>query len=392
MSPKVSVILSVYNGRPYLKFAMNSILEQSFTDFELIVVDDGSTDDTLKELKKFSEQDRRVQVLKNKKNRGIPYSKNRGLSVANGELVVCHDADDISYPHRLSAIIDRFDLDPGVGLVSAFPQYINENGEVYREISFPFPTDNVELQDGLPDRNYLSDGGVAFRNSIYSIVGGYDPNLKYSHDYDLWLRMAEVCKVAVIPDHLYQYRKHSNAVSNRFRYLQMKYKAIALEKAIQRRCGSQPPDNYITYLTRDYVKTAVFSASEGNFSEAKWALDRALHHDPHILEDGEIVREVLDRVIDTMPEFSRTRLLDNIFGELFDDTRSMRQIYRVLTSKIHMKQVYLSSDEGDYGKAGKHLIPGLRNNPAWILNRGVLSILLKIVIDWSKRFLPKPNY
>jgi glycosyltransferase involved in cell wall biosynthesis len=212
LSPKVSVLMSVYNGALYLRDSMDSIIKQTFKDFEFIIIDDCSTDDTWKILSEYANKDHRIKLFKNDENIGLTKSLNKGLSQAKGKYIARQDADDISLGNRFDRQIDMLDENPEVVLVSCDIEWINAEG---------FPLDIMKRS--CPDYfinwyllfyNHLSGHSqVMFRRQQVLELGGYSEAYRYSQDYELWCRLSKVGKFIILPEVLLQQRSHNRSVS-----------------------------------------------------------------------------------------------------------------------------------------------------------------------------------
>jgi glycosyltransferase involved in cell wall biosynthesis len=206
--PRLSVLLPVYNAADSVARAVESILGQSFVDFELIIVDDGSTDGSGDILRLF--QDPRVR-LSTWENRGLAESLNEALRLARGELVARQDADDVSEPDRFRRQIDYLDLHPSVGLVGTNYVLVDEQGaEVLITNLFTHP-DDLKVAQVLS--NQFCHGSVMFRRSVIAEVGAYDPDVGHVEDYDLFARMSHATGVANLPEPLYRWRRNPSGIS-----------------------------------------------------------------------------------------------------------------------------------------------------------------------------------
>ena len=232
-SPQISVIMAVYNGQQFLREAMNSILGQTFVDFELIVIDDGSHDDTLAILDSYT--DSRIICITNETNIGQTASLNIGIERARGEFIARHDADDVSHPTRFAKQVSFLKEHTAVGLLGTSYRLIDDQGQVL-EIERP-PTKNSGIQKRLERGNCLCHGSVMMRRDCLDQAGQYRTAFRVTQDYELWLRMAEQCELANLDESLYDFRFHGASVSSNRRGLQLAYQCLALEIATQRRTG-----------------------------------------------------------------------------------------------------------------------------------------------------------
>ncbi len=200
--PTVSVVMSVFNGDRYLKEAIDSVLAQNFADFELIVVDDGSTDGTAAILESYS--DSRIRTSRNAVNLGQPASLNRGLAAARGALIARLDADDVALPDRLETQVRFLASHPSAASVGAAWIEIDENG-CLGAARHP-PTTSVDIRWRLLFANAFLHSSVIVRRSALDAVGVYDPAIGYGEDYELWSRVAARFEVANIDRPLVLYR------------------------------------------------------------------------------------------------------------------------------------------------------------------------------------------
>lgn len=207
-SPRVSVLMGVYNGLPYVREAIESVLEQTYRDFEFLVVDDASTDESAEVVSEYAEEDDRIRLLENEKNRGLTWSLNRALDAARGEYVARQDADDRSEPTRFERQVTYLDDHPEVAAVGTGARLVDAAGEpLDRRVVLADPS-----LDDLQQKNHLIHGSVMGRKRAFADVGGYDEFFEYSQDYDLWLRLANEHELRNIPDPLYVLREHGGSV------------------------------------------------------------------------------------------------------------------------------------------------------------------------------------
>jgi len=211
LAPLVSVVMPTYNGERFLRPAIESILNQTFRDFELIVIDDGSTDTTPRILAEFKHKDDRLIVLSNEQNLGIAAATNRGLAAARGEYVALQDHDDLSLPRRFQTQVDFLNSHPEIALVGSAAELIDENGVTYDE--YHEPEDDIELKWETLFRCPISHTSVMVRRRVMLETGGYspDPTLKVASDYDLLSRIVMRYRVANLSQPLVQWRRHPAA-------------------------------------------------------------------------------------------------------------------------------------------------------------------------------------
>lgn len=214
MRPKVSVVMSVYNGAQYLREAIQSILDQTFTDFEFIITDDGSTDATGDILAEYAAQDQRLLVFQNEQNIGLTRSLNKGLALARGEYIARQDADDISLPQRLQLQVSFLDHHPEVVVVASNYEIIDGGG---RQLKITQKSaDPILIAWHLLFVNYIGGHGVVmFRRDPIINLGGYAEDYRYSQDYQLWSRLVWLSDMVILPEVLLCWRSHEQNISTK---------------------------------------------------------------------------------------------------------------------------------------------------------------------------------
>ena len=212
--PHISVVLPAYNAEKYLDQAVRSILAQTFTDFELIIVDDGSSDKTLAIAHNLANDlaDPRIRVIANKENRGIPKTRNIGWKAATGEFIAHQDADDYSHPTRLEKQIAYLRKNPKVGVLGTNRQTLNRKGKIRDHKPMP----EQAVFDDLLHRNVVISASAMIRRSVLEQAGGYDEWFPTCEDYDLWLRIADrIAWIRSLPDALYVIREHGDSTTTK---------------------------------------------------------------------------------------------------------------------------------------------------------------------------------
>ncbi|MFN5182505.1 MAG: glycosyltransferase [Bacteroidota bacterium] len=207
-NPKISVLMSVYNSASYLKESIDSVLSQTFTDFELIIINDGSTDSSWKIINDF--KDERIIKIDNDGNKGLIYSLNLGLNLASGTFIARMDSDDICFPNRFQAQFDYLISNPDVAVLGS--DYINFS-ETSEKKCVTLKGKDV-LKSWLTFSSPLCHPSVMMRaDSIRSLSNAYDTNFRHVEDYELWTRMALNFNLENLPLNLIRYRHHNQQVS-----------------------------------------------------------------------------------------------------------------------------------------------------------------------------------
>jgi len=231
-NPLVSVLMAVHNGGHYLREAVDSILCQTMEDFEFIIVDDGSKDDSLRILESYN--DHRLHIIRQPNNQGLVVALNLAAKAATAPLLARMDADDIALPERLSVQTATFDSQPELVLLGTAYNIIDSEGHVVGVQSLP--RDDAEIRLGLLEGNKFAHPTIMMRSVVFHACGGYrDIGGKYAQDYDLWLRLAEKGHLGNLEDALLHYRVHGKQISIDKIFLQRQASELYRQLAIQRR-------------------------------------------------------------------------------------------------------------------------------------------------------------
>ncbi len=207
---KISVILPVYNSDEFISDSISSILNQTYKNFELIIVDDGSTDKSKDICENFSKVDDRVKLIKNHHN-GLTISLNKGLAIAQGKYIARQDADDISLPNRFEKQIEWFLKDKKRVLCGTNCKILNENNKYKLNRSLKYSNEGIRKK--LEYSNcFVHSSTMYLRNSVQKL-GLYDENLKYAQDYDLWWKLTTLGEVGNLEERLLIIRNRKNSIS-----------------------------------------------------------------------------------------------------------------------------------------------------------------------------------
>jgi glycosyltransferase involved in cell wall biosynthesis len=237
VAPKVSVVMGVYNGEEFLRTAIESILDQTFEDFELLIVNDGSTDQTEQILNGLS--DPRIRILDDGQNKGLTRRLIEGCNEARGKYIARMDADDISFPERFQKQIDFLEKNPDYAVVGTRCHFLDSKGKA-RRFGSHYCTDE-EIKWDMCLRSPFVHGSTMLVREYLLACGGYREEFRYAQDYDLWLRIAETHKVANLPDILYGFRYHRLSITMQRLYLQSKFGEMAREFARMRALVGNDP-------------------------------------------------------------------------------------------------------------------------------------------------------
>ncbi len=207
-SPDVSVVLPVYNDERHVRRSLESVLDQQFESFEVIVIDDGSTDGTRDNLRAY-ESDERLTVVEHQENRGLPVALNTGIDRASGTYIMRQDADDVSKPGRMSAQFDFLESHPEVAVVTTAVQVIDGDGTTRYTLTGPERPGKI-----LAEQNSIIHGAVMARRDALLDVGKYDEFFRFCQDYELWMRLYRAgYDIRTLKEPLYQLRREDSLLS-----------------------------------------------------------------------------------------------------------------------------------------------------------------------------------
>ncbi len=207
--------MAVYNAENYLDASITSILEQSFTNFEFIIINDGSIDRTSEILEKYIKQDSRVHII-SQENTGLTVALNKGLNIAKGKYIARQDADDISYPYRLQKQLELMEENPYIVLCGGNCENLYQGG---LQTIWGWQTDE-EIQKSVFFKTPFAHSTAFMRTDIARQLGGYDENFKTSQDMEFWMRFAKVGKISMIKEPVIRRHVFPDSISVRRRWRQ----------------------------------------------------------------------------------------------------------------------------------------------------------------------------
>lgn len=234
-TPSISVIMAVHNGETYIRAAVQSVLKQTFKDFELIVVDDGSTDQTAKMVSEFD--DKRIKLIKNQVNMERSYSRNLAVKMSSGEYLAILDADDICLEERFEKQLQFMRSNEDVGLLGSDAYILDQNDKIIGYISPPKGSQYIDWL--LNFDSVLVHSSAFIRREVFTKAGGYTIGLEPSEDYDLWCRVSNFTLIENISEPLVMYRQHQTNSSTLFADLQKQRRFSIAAKRIKNRLSGE---------------------------------------------------------------------------------------------------------------------------------------------------------
>lgn len=280
LNPLVTVLMTVYNDEKFIEQSIKSILGQTFSDYEFIIVNDGSRDGTKEIIEKFRKNDSRIKVI-HQENSGTTIASNKGLGEATGKYVARLDSDDISFPYRLEKEVQYLENNPNVALIGGGCEIIDEIGNVVgvRNVN---PRD---LKKTLQSRCFYQQSDVMYKRELVVTLGGYRSKFRNAQDYDLWLRISEQYDIAKLPTLLGQWRLNSKGYTLSRKKEQINEMKLAQKFSLQRKIRGY--DDYELYIpdkptvhrksisSDDYLLTiTAVQILSGNIKEAQKTLRR----------------------------------------------------------------------------------------------------------------------
>jgi glycosyltransferase involved in cell wall biosynthesis len=267
---RVSVLLPIYNGAAYLDAAIESLLAQTVRDFELLIIDDGSTDGTLDIVKRHAASDSRIR-FSSRPNRGLVDTLNELLSMASAPFIARMDADDIALPERFDRQLREFSLDPDLLAVGSDIYSIDPEGRRLMTIVMPHSHEEIdEFTMAVVHGSGMCHPSMMFRAVAFSIAGQYRAEYWPAEDADLILRIAEKGKVSNIPLPLLCYRVHDDSIGHTQAVRQREALYAAAAAAAERR-GAPAPDPRLRALSSEQ-RHAIESPAAREVKWAWWAL------------------------------------------------------------------------------------------------------------------------
>ena len=381
---RVSIIIPAYNRAGFLGEAIHSVLAQTFTDFEVIVVDDGSTDNTSDVVRTFA--DPRVEYIR-QNNQGPAGARNAGIRASTGECVTFLDSDDTLLPRKLEIQARALDAHHELGLVASGYEFIDEGGRLLRE-------ERPWIGRASPDLPSILLGGLApvhavmVRRAWLDQVGGFDVRFRAAEDMDLWYRLSLAgCGMGWVPAIVCRYRIHRHNMCRSIRNHFQAFYAV-LDKLF---ASPNLPEEIGRHRNEIYAGKMLAEAGElygvDDLEDGKEALETALRID-HNLLDGDAAELIAQMVAweDSIWADNRSGLLDQVLRDLPTDLAELPGFGHRLELTRDEARFYRAFRNADKQRVRQLWMTVARHEPTWLLNRGTWSILLQ-----SMRLVPMRN-
>ncbi len=246
--PSISVAMSVYNGERFLAPAIESVLAQSFTQFEFLILDDGSKDQTASIIQSYAAQDNRIRPII-RENRGLVDSLNQLIAESRAPLIARMDADDICLPERFAQQLAFLNAHPEFGVIGCRTYDIDDQDQPLDMHQPPHPETHEEFLAAIDHGALLlCHPSVMYRREVVLAVGGYHAAFKHCEDLDLWLRLASCTRIGNLPERLIRYRHYADQVSSRHATVQQIGAAVARLAYYERMAGNVDPTETLKEL------------------------------------------------------------------------------------------------------------------------------------------------
>lgn len=364
--PTISVIIPTYNGARYIRQAIDSVLAQSYSDYEIIVVDDGSTDNTAEILWPYGD---RITYLY-QSNQKLPTARNNGITASKGKYLAFLDSDDLFLPDKLEVQARYLDERPDVGLVASGWQYIDDDGWIL-STSEPQEDRPITLETIL-------FGGLApvhavlLRREWFGRVGGFDPQFAYCEDMDLWYRLALAgCPMVWVEAIVCQYRIHTDNMS-RSPEIHFNYYRRAMDKAF---ADPRLPKELLARQAELDANLDLSEASRlvaGGWTEdARERVLRAVSINPRLKDDnGHGLAEIVVGLRSSV--WSDGRFAEFVATVMADEIPALDHTMAIVSAKKCFYNAYNKQRVTDIRRAWFDII---RRDPRWLVDRGGWSIL-----------------
>lgn len=369
LTPLVSIVLPTYNGARYLRAAIQSCLEQTYPHWELILVDDASTDETPAIIDEYVRSDARIRALRHEHNRKLPAALNTGFAVARGAYLTWTSDDNRYRPHALATLVAFLEERPDIDVVYADYTVIDEAGRPLRAV-------RVETPDVLPFRNPIG-ACFLYRAAVAQKVGAYAEDLFRAEDYDFWLRAAVVCTLAPLHEDLYEYRLHGAS-------LNMSQSPQCHVASARAQLRNLPHMDWLDDATRAqaYLLAGLWLQHLDEPQEAAHAFFQAFvsyriwSHDPDF-----VLKHILYSPTGLKSEQVMRTLLDNFPNST--NTKMMKRIKRYIWGHYYGIRCFDSAQCAKATEVRSFWLHAVAYRPAWLINLGFLRL-----VAWAYGLMP----
>jgi len=374
----VSVIIPAFNQDHYIERAIQSVLKQTYTHVEAVVVNDGSTDDTADVVNAID--DARIHYIY-QDNRGLSGARNTGIRASKGSYLSYLDADDEFLPEKLNLLVAEMKERPEVGLVAGQAIPVDDRGQqIGKVFDRGIPEDHSLLLHGNP----LHVGSVLVSSKWQRRAGFFDEDLRSYEDWDMWLRLAkEGCEMVWVDHPVSLYRFHPHQMTRDGSQMTAANFAV-LEKVYQ---DEEIPESWwaqqdLAY-SNAYLRASAHGYLAGDYQRGKENLSNAVELDKSLLDDhASPLRDRFSSWIDLPKTNEPLTFLENVYNNLPEELRADISP-GVELGKAAMRLAFQAYKSGDRRYTRSAVWRAIRYHPAWLLNRGAISILVRSSLHFS---------
>jgi glycosyltransferase involved in cell wall biosynthesis len=371
--PKVSVITPTYNRADMLGQAVQSVLDQDFTDWELIIVDDGSRDNTREVVAGFA--DPRIRYIY-QENKGLPAARNTGIRNAQGQYIAFLDSDDLFLSHKLAEEVAILDGRPDLGLVACGHFEVDRNLRVLREMRPWQSHPQLDLTTWLLTCP-LVVSTVLVRREWLERVGLFDEQMRYVEDWDLWLRLSYAgCRMGWLQRPVCCYRIHGSTMTRNVQLMKAGMLAMFDKFYAQPDLPAEALALREMAYANVYLNTAARAYAAGDVEEGKECLARAIALNPALRQGSP------PRALDSLASFALTPSVNNaeafmeaVVSNLPEGVGIPRYSRRKARGLLHAVNAFEHGRREERVAAARHALSALLYDPVWLRNRGLLSLV-----------------
>jgi glycosyltransferase involved in cell wall biosynthesis len=371
--PKTSVIIPAYNQARYLNQAIESVLNQTDPDFELVVVDDGSTDDTAQIAHTFS--DKRLRYIY-QENRGLSAARNAGIHHTSAPFITFLDSDDVFLPEKISCLAEALQQHPEFGLVAGQAIPIDEEGlRIGKIFDKPIPKEPSLLLLGNP----LHVGSVMLRRECQEKVGDFDESLRSYEDWDMWLRLARNgCGFGWVPRPVSLYRFHTAQMTRIGTQMTTSTFAV-LDKVY---ADANLPEEWQSLRDKAYSHAHLRAAAQAylahDFDYARNQLRKAVQLNSELANgEGRALADLFISWTELPKVRDRFQFLEGVFNHLPEEIPALQKNRRQYLGEAAIQMAFQAYLTGDYKMTRNAVIHAIRYQPHWMINRGAVSIFIR---------------
>lgn len=399
---RVSVIIPTFNRKDYLREAIESVINQSFQSFEIIVVDDGSNDGTREMIN--NEFGSSIKYYW-QENQGESVARNKGMQESQGEYIALLDSDDRWLNNKLEVQVNYLDDDPSSGMVFCQAWVIGDTGE--RIDSDPWGSNinhgRINVESLVFNNGISGPSSTLIRRIVFDSIGEFDPNIHYGEDWDLWLRIAENYKIGFINRPLVEVRRHQNTQcyfpSSKINKLRLDDHLLIIDKATQ--SWSDPSAWQIKEeaIANQYAQAFLAEAVVGNYQSSKELLRTTIGLSPELLVEPEIAGVYILNYCGILAQESNSRqheavinFIEWVFCEYESNNIHDKSFMNLVWAEVYSLLGFLSLNHNNFKDARNSFFRSMRYKPGKLVDRGfvagmIISLLGKDKYGRMKKFL-----